>query len=155
MNLPAFTVTQVFFNKQTDDFDVKDIHLKDCIGNQGLILYFYPKDNTQGCTLQAKDFSQDIAYFNEKGYHVIGVSRDSIQSHMNFIKKHNLSIALISDKDEKLCQYFNVIQEKKLYGKTHLGIVRSTFIFDKNGILVHHLKNVKSKEHSTHLLDLL
>lgn len=154
MNLPTFNVTLVFFDQQKNEFNVKEINLNDHLNGQGLVLYFYPKDNTQGCTIQATDFSHDIARFHEKGYQVIGVSRDGVQSHKNFITKHNLSIALISDKDEKLCRHFDVIK-KKLYGKTYLGLVRSTFIFNKEGALVYELRDVKAKEHSDYLLSLL
>lgn len=155
MNLPTFNVTLVRFDQHKNAFDVKDIDLNDHLDGQGLILYFYPKDNTKGCTIQAVDFSQHIAHFHQKGYQVIGVSCDGIQSHKNFIAKHNLAISLISDKDKKLCQYFDVIKEKKLYGKSYLGVFRSTFVFDKTGVLVYELRDVKAKEHCNYLLDLL
>lgn len=121
----------------------------------GLILYFYPKDNTQGCSLQAQEFSNHLQEFLQKGYQILGVSRDSIRSHHTFINKKSLDIALISDPDETLCQYFNVIKEKMMYGKSHLGIVRSTFIFDQNGHMTASFRNVKAKDHVATLLGLL
>lgn len=123
--------------------------------DKGLILYFYPKDSTPGCTVQANDFSADLEKFLEKGYTVVGVSRDGEKSHQNFITRQDLKIALISDKDESLCQHFDVIKEKQMYGKTSLGIVRSTFVFDKTGTLIHELRGVTAKEHSATLLELL
>lgn len=118
----------------------------------GLILYFYPKDNTQGCSLQAQAFSEHLSSFIQKGYQVLGVSRDSIKSHHNFIDKKSLTIGLISDSDEQLCQHFDVIKEKKMYGKTHLGIVRSTFVFDINKQMITSFYNVKAKDHVSTLL---
>ncbi|WP_432480677.1 peroxiredoxin [Moraxella sp. ZY200743] len=123
--------------------------------NQGLILYFYPKDNTQGCSVQAVDFSQLKQAFADKGYQVIGVSRDGIKSHHNFINKKELSIALVSDSNEMLCQHFDVIKEKMMYGKTHLGIVRSTFVFDSAGQMIASYRNIKAKDHAQTLLDML
>lgn len=113
----------------------------------GLILYFYPKDSTAGCTTQAQDFSQNIDRFNTLGYDVIGVSRDGIASHERFITNKDLKIPLISDKEEQLCQYFGVIGEKMMYGKKVLGVVRSTFVFDKDGKLQHEYRNVRAKGH--------
>lgn len=122
---------------------------------QGLVLYFYPKDNTQGCSVQAVDFSQLKGAFADKGYQIIGVSRDGIKSHHNFINKKELSVDLISDTDETLCQHFDVIKEKMMYGKTHLGVVRSTFVFDNAGQMVASYRNIKAKEHAQTLLDML
>lgn len=121
----------------------------------GLVLYFYPKDNTQGCSVQAIDFSALISDFADLGYTIIGVSRDEVRSHINFIDKKELAIALISDSDEILCQHFGVIQEKMMYGKTHLGVVRSTFVFNKDGKMTHSYRNVKAKEHAQSLLNIL
>lgn len=123
--------------------------------NQGLILYFYPKDNTAGCTTQAKEFSEQLDEFTKLGFAVIGVSRDSVKSHQNFMLKQDLNLALISDTDETLCQYFDVIKPKQLYGKTYLGVVRSTFVFDKTGKMTASFRNVKAKRHVAALLDLL
>ena len=156
ITLPDFESTLV---RQTADgeFVSEAINLNKLVteSGQGLILYFYPKDSTSGCTVQAVDFSADLAQFSAKGYQIIGVSRDSVKSHQNFISKQALKIALISDADERLCQHFDVIKEKQMYGKTHLGVVRSTFVFDQSGVLMHELRNIKAKAHSEHLLSLL
>lgn len=155
MNLPSFTVTLVGYDPINQTFYEKQVTLTDHIKGNGLILYFYPKDNTQGCTVQAVDFSQQKKQFAQKGYHIIGVSRDGVQSHKNFILKHGLTIELISDKNEQLCTYFDVIKPKTLYGKTHLGVVRSTFVFDRHQALQHSITNVKAKHHIDQLLHLL
>lgn len=123
--------------------------------SQGLILYFYPKDNTSGCTTQAVDFTQMSELFSQIGYDIIGVSKDSIASHKKFIEKHQLSIKLISDEDEKLCQYFDVIREKNMYGKKVLGLVRSVFVFNTEGKLTHLQRNIRAKGYADRLLDTL
>ena len=134
----------------------KSIRLTDFTGGeQGLILYFYPKDSTAGCTVQATDFTALTDKFTQKGYTIIGVSRDGVKSHHNFICKKELGIGLISDTDERLCQHFDVIKEKMMYGKTHLGVVRSTFVFDKNGQMTASYRNIKAKDHAQTLLELL
>lgn len=119
---------------------------------RGLILYFYPKDSTAGCTVQATDFTALSKDFEQAGYTILGVSRDGIKSHHNFIHKKELGIGLISDTDEKLCQHFDVIKEKMMYGKTHLGVVRSTFVFDKHGQMMASYRNIKAKDHASTLL---
>lgn len=153
--LPDFAVTVV--HQHDGDVIDKSIILKDYLANtdKGLILYFYPKDSTQGCTIQATDFSQTLSDFAKKGYTVIGVSRDGVKSHANFIKKQELTIPLISDANEQLCTHFDVIKEKMMYGKTHLGVVRSTFVFDKNRQMTASYRNVKAKEHVLALLETL
>ncbi|WP_294033113.1 peroxiredoxin [uncultured Moraxella sp.] len=148
----------------TDDFElvtpsgeVVSVNLSTLIkdGNQGLVLYFYPKDSTAGCTVQATDFTANFDEITKLGYRVIGVSRDGVKSHQNFINKQSLAIELISDTDEHLCQHFDVIKEKMMYGKTHLGVVRSTFVYDKNGVMIGSFRNVKAKEHVANLLEFL
>lgn len=151
ISLPTFEVTLVQDGtEQTCDLAtlVKD-------SQQGLVLYFYPKDNTAGCSVQATDFTELKEQFADKGYQIIGVSRDGVKSHHNFINKKALNIALISDTDETLCQHFDVIKEKMMYGKTHLGVVRSTFVFDKHGVMIASYRNIKAKEHAQTLLDFL
>lgn len=123
--------------------------------DKGLILYFYPRDNTPGCTTQAVDFTEKLADFDALGYDIIGVSRDSLESHKKFIDKKELQIPLISDADEKLCQHFDVIKEKNMYGKKTLGLVRSTFVFDKDGKLTHAQRNLRAKDYADRLLDTL
>ena len=122
---------------------------------KGLILYFYPKDNTSGCSVQAQDFSQHLTHLQQLGYQVIGVSRDSVKSHEKFIANQQINFALVSDTDEQLCQYFDIIAEKKLYGKVSLGVVRSTLIFDNAGKLVYEMRNVRAKGHMDKLLAIL
>lgn len=155
ITLPDFTLTLV---RQHDGTSIHEpIELAEFIKNHdtGLILYFYPKDSTAGCTVQATDFTAFLDEFRALGYAVIGVSRDGIKSHENFICKKELGIGLISDTDEKLCQHFGVIQEKMMYGKTHLGVVRSTFVFDKTGQMTASFRNIKAKDHASSLLDWL
>ena len=115
---------------------------------QKIVLYFYPKDNTSGCTLESKTFTSLKNDFLEKGYKIIGVSRDSVKFHLNFITKEDLDLLLLSDKDEELVKAFDVLKEKRMYGKTYLGIVRSTFILDEDGNITKEYRNVKAKGHA-------
>ena len=153
--LPDFSVTIV--RELDGNFIHDDISLKELVAHtdKGLILYFYPKDNTPGCTTQATDFTARLNEFDELGYDIIGVSRDSVESHEKFIAKHHLNIALISDSDEKLCQYFDVIKEKNMYGKISLGLVRSAFVFDKDGTLTHAQRNLRAAGYTERLLNTL
>ena len=121
------------------------------IPTKWLIVYFYPKDSTSGCTVQAIDFSTFKDQFEALNSTIIGVSRDSVKSHQNFTAKQELSIQLISDKEETLCQHFDVIKEKNMYGKKVMGIERSTFIFH-NGKLVKAYRKVKAAGHAEHVL---
>ena len=98
------------------------------------VLYFYPKDNTSGCTMEGRDFAALYSQFKEAGCEVIGVSRDSIKSHNNFCSKQGFPFALISDSDESLCKAFDVIKLKKLYGREYMGTVRTTFVIDEQAI---------------------
>lgn len=147
--LPDFAVDLVQADGTTSQIRLSDT------ANHGLILYFYPKDNTQGCSVQAVDFSQSLDDFTALGYRIIGISRDGVKSHQNFINKKQLSIALISDTDEKLCHHYDVIKEKMMYGKVHLGVVRSTFVYDNTGKMIGSFRNVKAKDHAEFLLDFL
>ncbi len=155
ISLPDFPVTIV--RKLEGHFIHDDLNLSELVkGKQkGLILYFYPKDNTPGCTTQATDFTEHLHDFDEIGYDIIGVSRDSIESHEKFIEKHDLQIPLISDSDEKLCHYFEVIKEKNMYGKKTMGLVRSAFIFDKEGHLTHAQRNLRAKDYAERVLTIL
>ena len=155
ITLPSFDVAIV--RKLDGRFIEDSISLKDLQKNKskGLVLYFYPKDNTPGCTTQATDFTTDLSKFDELGYDIIGVSRDSIDSHKKFIDKHDLQIPLISDPDEKLCQHYDVIKEKNMYGKKTMGLVRSTFVYDKQGNLTHAQRNLRAKGYTERLLDTL
>lgn len=119
--------------------------------NEWLVVYFYPKDSTPGCTTQAIGFSALKEEFNALNAQVIGVSRDSVKAHQNFTEKQNLSIELISDSEEILCKHFDVIKEKNMYGKKVMGIERSTFIFHKNQ-LVKSYRKVKAAGHAEQVL---
>ena len=128
-----------------------EINLAD-VSAEWLILYFYPKDSTPGCTTQAVGFSCLKDQFDALGATVIGVSRDSVKAHQNFTEKQALTIDLISDKDEILCQHFDVIKEKNMYGKKVMGIERSTFIFH-NKQLVKSYRKVKAAGHAEQVLE--
>ena len=153
--LPDFPVAIV--QKIDGEMVESEIVLDQFVENKdkGLILYFYPRDNTPGCTTQAIDFTEKLHEFDALGYDIIGVSRDSIDSHKKFIEKKELQISLISDPDEKLCQHFDVIKEKNMYGKKTLGLVRSTFVFDKEGKLTHAQRNLRAKDYADRLLKTL
>jgi peroxiredoxin Q/BCP len=118
-----------------------------------VVVYFYPKDSTPGCTNEAADFRDLHPQFVKRGAEIIGVSRDSQKSHSNFALKQQLPFPLVSDADEAWCQAFDVIHEKMLYGKRHLGIVRSTFLIDPTGKLVMAWRGVKVPGHAQAVLD--
>ena len=120
-----------------------------------LIVYFYPKDNTPGCTTEGHDFNARLAQFEALGYTVAGISRDSVKSHQNFCAKQGFQFELLSDKDETVCKLFDVIKLKKLYGKESRGIERSTFVLDKNGEIAHEWRKVKVAGHAQEVLDTL
>ncbi|CEI52317.1 Thiol peroxidase, Bcp-type [Acinetobacter bereziniae] len=117
-----------------------------------LVLYFYPKDSTPGCTTQAVSFSCIKDQFDALNTTIIGVSRDSVKAHQNFTEKQSLTINLISDKDETLCKHFDVIKEKNMYGKIVMGIERSTFIYHQ-GKLVKEYRKVKAAGHAEQVLE--
>jgi len=118
-----------------------------------LVVYFYPKDMTPGCTVQAQGFRDAVADFKKAKATIVGVSRDSCASHSKFRDKENLNFELLSDPDEKLCKLFDVIQEKNMYGKKVLGVVRSTFLFDASGKLVREWRKVKVDGHVEEVLE--
>ena len=120
-----------------------------------VILYFYPRDNTPGCSTEACNFRDSNDVFINKNAIIIGISRDSLKSHTKFIEKFNLPFILLSDEKEEVCNLFNVIKEKNMYGKKVFGIERSTFIINEEGILVKEYRKVNVKDHvSTVLKDL-
>ncbi|WP_168417790.1 peroxiredoxin [Acinetobacter towneri] len=121
------------------------------LGTDWLVVYFYPKDSTPGCTTQAVDFTTLKAQFDALNTTIIGISRDSVKAHQNFTEKQSLAINLISDKEEVLCQLFDVIKEKNMYGKKVMGIERSTFIFHQ-GQLVKEYRKVKAAGHAEQVL---
>lgn len=118
-----------------------------------LILYFYPKDNTPGCTTEGQDFRDHFEEFEMLNTVIYGVSKDSLRSHEGFKRKHCFPFELIADPDGKLCEAFDVIREKNLYGRTVLGIERSTFVIDKQGILRKEFRKVKVDGHVAEVLD--
>ena len=120
-----------------------------------LILYFYPKDSTPGCTTEGLDFQALLAKFRKLGAEVIGVSRDSVKSHANFCAKQGFAFPLVSDGDEQLCRAFGVIQMKKLYGREYEGIVRSTYLVDPQGKVAQVWQPVKVTGHAQAVLDAL
>ena len=117
-----------------------------------VILYFYPKDNTPGCTTEACDFRDNIDEFNNSDAIIIGISKDSIASHNKFITKHSLPFLLLADEEKKVCELYDVIKEKNMYGKKTLGISRSTFIINPDGILVNEFRNVRVKGHIENII---
>ena len=119
------------------------------------VIYFYPKDSTPGCTTQACDFRDRLEVFKSLGYLVIGVSPDSMKSHGRFREKQALTFPLISDDERVVSEAFGVWQEKKNYGRTYMGVVRSTFVVDANGVITHAQYNVRAKGHVERLYDLL
>lgn len=120
---------------------------------QWIVVYFYPRDSTPGCTTEAKDFRDLHPSFRKRHTQVIGVSRDSQKSHASFAAKQELPFPLVSDADESWCHAFDVIHEKVLYGKRHMGIVRSTFLIDPDGKLVREWRGVKVPGHAQTVLD--
>jgi peroxiredoxin Q/BCP len=122
---------------------------------QWLVLYFYPKDSTPGCTTEGLDFNALLPKFRKLGAQVLGVSRDSLKSHQNFCAKQGFKFDLVSDADEALCKAFDVIKPKKLYGREYVGIERSTFLIDPNGRLVQAWAPVKVAGHAQAVLDAL
>lgn len=127
------------------------INLTSLVGKP-LILYFYPKDATPGCTTQARDFRDLMAEFEALGVRILGVSRDSEKSHEKFTANECLPFPLVSDKDEVLCRYYDVIKEKNMYGKIVMGIQRSTFLYEKHGNLVESWRKVSPAGHAAMLL---
>lgn len=120
-----------------------------------VILYFYPKDSTPGCTSQACSLNESLESIEAKDAVVIGVSKDSIKSHLKFREKYGLQFLLISDEDLKLAEAYGVWQEKMNYGKTYMGVVRTTFLIDENGVITHVLDKVKVKTHGEDILELI
>ncbi len=130
----------------------RDISLRSFKG-KALVVYFYPKDNTPGCTQEGQDFRDLHAQFQKAGAEIVGVSRDSVRSHDNFVAKFEFPFALLSDADEAACSAFDVIREKSLYGKKYLGVDRSTFLFDAKGVLRQVWRGVKVKGHAQAVLE--
>jgi peroxiredoxin Q/BCP len=130
----------------------KKIRLKDLRG-KNVVIYFYPKDSTPGCTTEGRDFSALHTRFRHASTVILGVSRDSLASHEKFKEKQGFPFDLLSDPDEKLCRKFDVIHEKSLYGRKFMGVVRSTFLIDADGKLRREWRNVKVKGHAEEVLE--
>lgn len=128
--------------------------LASCKGKH-LVLYFYPKDDTPGCTNEARDFSNLSSQFEAAGVKVLGVSRDSLARHQKFIAKHGLQIELATDEDGALCQAYGVWVEKNMYGRSYMGITRSTFLIDPKGQIGRIWQNVRVKGHAQDVLESL
>ncbi len=120
-----------------------------------IVLFFYPRDNTSSCTREAKDFTENLKLFNTADVSVFGVSKDSIKSHEKFIKKQDLTISLLSDENGNVCEGFGVWKEKSMYGKTYMGIERSTFIIDGKGLIIKEWRKVKVAEHVKEVLQVI
>ena len=120
-----------------------------------LILYFYPRDNTPGCTKQACGFADLYPQFSEKDVEIIGISKDSVASHKKFKEKYSLPFTILSDTELKTIQAYDVWKEKKLYGKTSMGIVRTTYLIDENGVIIKAMDKVKAAENPEEMLGLL
>jgi peroxiredoxin Q/BCP len=130
----------------------KTLSLKDFKGTK-LVIYFYPKDNTSGCTLEGQNFRDRYADFKAANTEILGVSRDSVKAHDNFRAKQSFPFDLLSDADEKLCKQFDVIHEKNMYGRKVMGIVRSTFLLDGDGVLRQEWRKVRVKGHVDEVLE--
>ena len=147
----------VAIDQPVDDFQIpatseQTVTLSGLKGKQ-VVIYFYPKDSTPGCTTEGQGFRDHYAEFQAANTEVFGVSRDSLKSHENFKAKQGFPFELLSDKDEALCQLFDVIKLKKLYGKEYMGVDRSTFLIDKNGVLRHEWRGVKVPGHVEAVLE--
>ena len=145
MKAPDFTLP---------DKDGNQVSLSDFKGKK-IVLYFYPKDNTPGCTRQACAFAQNYSAFEEKGVVVIGVSKDSVASHVKFAEKHQLPFILLSDPELVAIQGYDVWKEKKLYGKVSMGVVRTTYIIDEEGIIAKVMPKVKPDTNANEILEWL
>ena len=130
----------------------KNLSLKDFKGRK-LVLYFYPKDNTPGCTREGQDFRDAYDEFQAAGADIVGVSRDSVRTHENFCAKQNFPFDLISDADETLCTQFDVIKEKNMYGRKVMGVERSTFLIDGAGVLRAEWRKVRVPGHVAEVLE--
>ncbi len=131
---------------EVDIYPEAKFKLADKLG-QWVIVYFYPKDNTPGCTTESCEFRDAKPDFSAADAAIVGVSRDSLKSHTNFTEKHDLNFPLISDPDEAFCKAFDVIQEKMNYGKKYMGVERSTFIINPEGVVVEAWRKVRVKDH--------
>ena len=152
-------MTAITIGQTVPDFEIsatgdKTIHLSDYAGKT-IVLYFYPKDSTPGCTLEGQAFRDANTEFSALNTVVFGVSRDSLRSHENFKTKQCFNFDLLSDADEQLCTLFDVIKMKNMYGKEVRGIERSTFVIDTQGVLIKEWRKVKVKDHVAEVLEFI
>ena len=145
--------------EKVKDFDIlltgnKQAKLSDYLGKY-LVLYFYPKASTPGCTTESCDFTELHPQFSNKNTQILGASKDTLKRQENFKAKYNFSFDLIADESEEVCNYFGVIQEKKNYGRTYMGIVRSTFIIDPKGVLIKEWRNLRVKGHAQEVFEFI
>jgi peroxiredoxin Q/BCP len=152
-------MSELKIGEEAPDFCLRDpdkgeICLKDLKG-RWTVLYFYPKDNTKGCTMEALEFTAAEEDFKAKNAIVLGVSPDSLDSHSRFKEKHGLSINLLSDSEKKTLEAYGVWRKKKLYGREYMGVVRSTFLIDLKGVIAHTWYNVKVPSHVDQVLEKL
>jgi peroxiredoxin Q/BCP len=150
-------MAKVVVGKKVPDFTLpatgdQDLSLSDFKG-KNVVVYFYPKDSTSGCTLEGQDFRDRINKFRRHKTAILGISRDSIKSHENFKAKQEFPFELLSDADEKVCKLFDVIREKNMYGRKVMGIERSTFLLDAKGVLRREWRKVKVKGHVDEVLE--
>ena len=150
-------MSQVKVGKKVPDFKLpatgeQDIALSDFKGKR-VVVYFYPKDSTPGCTTEGQDFRDSINTFRRLNTMVLGISRDSVKSHENFKSQQQFPFELLSDADEKACKLFDVIREKNLYGKQVMGIERSTFLIDEQGVLRREWRKLKVPGHVDEVLE--
>ncbi len=136
------------------DAEGKEVCLRDFRG-RWVVLYFYPKDNTPGCTTEALEFTQLLDEFDKLNAVVVGVSKDSVESHRRFVQKHGLRVILLSDTERKVIEAYGVWQLKKRYGRESYGVVRSTFLIDPEGRIAHVWRNVRAKGHAAKVLERL
>lgn len=127
------------------------VALKDYKGKK-LVLYFYPKDNTPGCTAEACDLRDHYTTFQKQGYEILGVSPDSVKSHQKFIEKHELPFSLLADEDHSVAEAYGAWGEKSMYGKKYMGIIRSTYVIDEKGKIEKVIDKVNTKAHATQIL---
>lgn len=139
---------------QSKDQNGDSVSLNDLKGKK-IILYFYPKDDTPGCTAEACSFRDNYASLQSQGYTIIGVSVDDEKSHQKFIKKYELPFSLLSDTDHSIVEAFGVWVEKNMYGKKYMGVSRETFVIDENGIITHHIQKVDTKNSTAQLEEVL
>lgn len=129
-----------------------NMHKLSGLKGKKVILYFYPKDNTSGCSKQAAAYSEKVPEFAEKGITIIGISKDSVASHKKFADKYNLGFTILSDTERQAIEAYDVWKEKKMYGKTSMGVVRTTYVIDENGTIIYANDKVKAADDAENML---